>query len=283
MARVISPLFILNEPFPLGSGSLYNMLKVQKYLKNHSLDDLYKEYKIEYSKKNGKVSLHYNIYNSPKGEDICNECCGLILRDFSWDVVSYPFNRIYDYESKYNSKINISRSNFVETMGGALVQVYYDNIMDEWCISSERTSEGDELCKKILANYKMLTLMAFDRIGKPFKKIQKKMDADIVYIFELITPYSKPYNRKYNRNDIKLILVGIRDLITLKELHPTFGNVYLNFPLPMEYKFCSIEQALEFVSKKSDENYGLFFKMVDLYDISFDRFIIKSTFNKKKT
>lgn len=251
------------------------MLKVQEFLKNNSLIDLYKKYGVEHKKKNGKVSLHYNIYKSPKCEEICKECCGLILRDSSWDIVSYPFNRIFNYRDECCSKLNFSQSTFNRTMGGVLVQAYYDPLMNEWCIGSKKTPEGNDLCGKLYLNYKMLALMAFKKVGKPFVELQKKMDTALTYIFELVTPYTKSYISK----DINIVLIGVRDLITLKELSPMYGNTSLGLSLPIEYKFYSILKVIEFISKNLNVNSGLVVKSIKPNNLSFDRTLFKSIFD----
>jgi len=252
------------------------MLKVQQYLKKHSLEELSKEYGIEYKKKNGKVSLHYNIFKSPKEIELCNECCGLVLRDFSWDVISYPFNRVFNYKDPLCPRIKYSMSTFVETMGGVLVQAYYDPLMDEWCIATEKTPEGNDLAGRYYADHRMLTMMAFDKMGKPFDKVSKKMDTALTYVFELITPYSKPYRRRYP-NDVRITLVGARDLITLRELDPVFANMGLGLPVPRECKFFTASKAIGFIRNRLDEYSGLVARPTKPNGLNFERIKFQST------
>lgn len=253
------------------------MLKVQEYLRNKSLEDLYTEYGIEYRIKNKKVSLNYSQIRSPKKEQICRECRGLTLRKNSWDIVSYPLNRFFNYGDGFApvlSNNDVDKGAFFEKEDGAFIHIYFDDLMDEWCFGTRKMPEGDGLCENAKISYKALALMAFNRIGKPFKELKNKLVPHCTYFFELTTPYNivcVPHK------DIKITLLGIRNLKTLDELDIIYPNMQLKLPTVKEYNFRTIKDVLKFVnSRPASTHEGLVYRSLGLLGHNFIRVKFKS-------
>ena len=76
------------------------MLNVQNYLlSGNSLSDLETLYGIKYrvDTKLGVVCLNYNPIVSPVSVPMVQECRALILELNTWNVLSLPFYRFYNY------------------------------------------------------------------------------------------------------------------------------------------------------------------------------------------
>ena len=73
------------------------MLEVQKYLKEKGLDSLVKEFNIKVNDYDNIVVLNYCQISSPKFNLVSDECRSLILEKNTWRVLSYPFQRFYNY------------------------------------------------------------------------------------------------------------------------------------------------------------------------------------------
>jgi len=250
------------------------MLEVQEYLQNHSLDELSDEYGIEYRKKNGKVSLNYHQIKSPKKEKICKECRGLILRDGSWEVVSYPFDRFFNYGEGEATDIDIGKAIFFEKQDGSIIQCYYDDVMKDHCIGTRKMPEADGMCENLSISFRDLALMAFDKMGKPFDELKKLMYKGVGYYFELETPYNQVCVR---HEQMRLVLIGARDLVSLEEIDPAFVNMRLGMPTPKEYRFHSVGSLMSFINDRSPlEHEGVIGRSVKLNGLSFDRVKFKS-------
>jgi len=72
------------------------MLHVQKYLKNHTLDDLKNEFGIHFKMYDDRVLLKYKIDSKPKFHPIVKECRGLILSLPDFSVMSRSFDRFFN-------------------------------------------------------------------------------------------------------------------------------------------------------------------------------------------
>ena len=77
------------------------MLELQKYLQTKTLEDLESELGIKHNRHNkypNLVLFKYDQIKSPTYPPIVKECRGIILdENDNWKVVSYPFNRFYNY------------------------------------------------------------------------------------------------------------------------------------------------------------------------------------------
>ena len=66
------------------------MLQVQKYLANHTFDNLSQDYhiKLTYHPTDPLVILNYDQLESPKGDKLVRECRGLVLNSETKELVA---------------------------------------------------------------------------------------------------------------------------------------------------------------------------------------------------
>ena len=72
------------------------MLNVQKYLLNHTLRNLEKQFGVIVTRYDDRIVLNYSHIESPKQHYICDECRGLILSYLDYKVLCRPFDRFYN-------------------------------------------------------------------------------------------------------------------------------------------------------------------------------------------
>jgi len=202
------------------------MLEVQKYLINNGLQKLKDEFKIEvreYPEK-GICVLNYSMIDSPRFNLIVDSCRGIILKDKTWDIVSYPFNRFMNWGEGVQQSQNISAntqriSSYKEyetkefsledsiiemKLDGSIIPMRFEN--GEWEVSSRSMAyaEGN-------TNFGITFKQAFLHAAKKtnlfsFLKANQCME-DFTFIFELIGPYNRIVTR-YENNEI--VLIGAR-------------------------------------------------------------------------
>ena len=73
------------------------MNNVQKYLKDHTLDDLKEEFGINFKLYDDRVILKYRVDSKPKYHPIVLECRGIILSFPDFEILSRGFDRFFNY------------------------------------------------------------------------------------------------------------------------------------------------------------------------------------------
>jgi len=246
------------------------MLEVQKYLRSDkSLDDLENEFGISHSReKNGKVSLNYDMINSPMDKRICQECRGLILRVGSWDIVSYPFNRFFNYGQGEAANIDMKTAKFLEKIDGTMLPISADKELNQFFFSTRSVPEAD-IVNDSNFSFSDIGKMALQQMGMDFNSFTEKLNKDYTYIFEVVSPYSTVY---IYYPEPRLYLLGVRDNISLQELDPKPFSELLGIPMPKEYRFTSLNELLEVVNSwKGTEQEGIV-----VVDGNFNRIKVKN-------
>jgi len=193
------------------------MLKVIEFLKEHTLEDLHIKYAIDikrHGRYNNLVLLKYNAIDSPMGEEIVQECRGLILdENKDWEIVSCPYFKFFNYGERESEKnIDWTTAKVYEKIDGSLMTLYwYDN---EWQVSSSGMPDAQGEVSDFGFTFEKLFWDVWEELGYILPK-----DTSKCYMFELMTPYNRIVVQ-HKKNSI--VLHGVRDLKTLKELDPYF-------------------------------------------------------------
>lgn len=132
------------------------MLRVQEFIKeNVNWRELLSSspYFIKISDDNmfgrNLVLLKYDQLNSDLGNDIVQECRGLILDSDTFDIVSYPFNKFFNYGESHASSIDWDSAYVTQKLDGC---VSFDTMV--------KTTVGDVPMKDICDHpdkYQVLT------------------------------------------------------------------------------------------------------------------------------
>jgi T4 RnlA family RNA ligase len=248
-------------------------LKVQDYLRgpNHSLETLKSDYGIEYRLNGDKVSLNYDQLASPMGEELVQECRGLILNNKTFDIIAYPMKKFFNIEEHHAAKIDINNAVVYEKLDGSLLVLSYYN---GWQFSTRSMCYAEGNCPSGMT-YNELALEAFKRMNVDFEVLCEKLNKRYTYCFELQCPYNHVV---VFSQDYKLTLLAVRDLDTLEELPIENIAAELNLPIPQTFNFYDYDGLYEHLktwNKDIIEHEGLV-----MVDSNFNRVKLKTNVYK---
>lgn len=198
------------------------MLEIQRYLRDeeNSLESLSKKpYNLSISESEKLVGFKYSQIDSDMSKDICQEARGLILDKRDWSVVSYPFKKFFNAAEGHAVSLDWDSVKLYEKMDGTCCPMYY--FEGAWHVHTLGTlfAEGpvggeNEMTKEFHGDtFADLFWETWYEIHDGQSKLEK-LDEDMVYTFELITPFNRVVKDYGER---KLTLIGVRNRETLEE------------------------------------------------------------------
>src|SRR5271166_895148 len=220
------------------------MLMVQKYLETHSFGDLVRDHGVyaSFSKSGHKFSLNYDQIEAKEADPLSQECRGLVLAkldgssmlpssgeksphpDYSpgfTQVLAFPMKRFFNYGQGSAAAIdwNDPKLTVLEKMDGTLCIVYYDPIIEQWCVATRSVPEADLLMDNGLFTFRTLFEKAlYDTTGGlPFEQFTALLDKNYTYCFELTTPYNRIV---VAYPECRITLLAARKMSSLKEVDP---------------------------------------------------------------
>lgn len=256
-------------------------MKVQEYLEENSLQDLKKNFGINYKilEKNynyyckNRILLCYDHIESKPGE-IVDECRGLILDPYihtkvpedsplgETSVVCRPFKRFYNYGQPGAAIVNLDDARIYEKLDGSLIKVYYCNDCGRWHTATKQTFHGDQKIIEDEEHSPSFSDLANSLI--PFMRLNQ----NITYLYELVGPE--------NKNVVSYL---VTDIFLIGAIENASGEEHDIFSIakdqgvktPAYWKFNKIEDILKIISERS----GAEFEGVVACDSSFNRVKIK--------
>jgi hypothetical protein len=174
------------------------MLEVQKYLQNHTLDKLKKEFgicvkKFTVTNENDIIILNYDQVASSKQKEhpIVRECRQLILENNTWKVIAKSFSRFYNYnETITNNEIfnNAKKHIFQTKHDGSIILLFWYH---GWRIATRSTLGQSNVLSFADYTEKHNWITLFEHIlGYKLENIDESLDKSYSYIFELCSPYN---------------------------------------------------------------------------------------------
>lgn len=168
---------------------------VKEYLDQpeKSLDTLKEELGISYrifNAKNGDlVILSYSQIDSPKTNPIVRMCRGLVLEMNTWEIVSFPFYRFYNFEEvpEERLKFNWKNSMATEKIDGSLLEVF--NYKGEWLLSTRSMIGGENAINSLGTTINNIFDMAISPMIR--EEFFERLSSDITYIFEIVSPFNQ--------------------------------------------------------------------------------------------
>ena len=217
------------------------MLAIQKYLQDHSLEQLEEEYSVKVSRHQNYPNLvcfKYCQISSPMKVRLVQECRGLILdENNNWQVVSYPYDKFFNYDSHLAPQLDWQTTSIYEKLDGSLVILYfYDG---NWHVQTSGTADATGIIRSHNISMKDLFWSTWQQLN-----YQIPSEKDYCFIFELISPINRIIVN-YQEND--LILHGVRSLKTFVEEHPAHWCQKYNWKCIKDinnYAFSNLEEVL---------------------------------------
>lgn len=254
------------------------MLKVQEFIKSNAnwrelLSSAPYFIKISDDTMFGKnlVLLKYDQLNSDLGNDIVQECRGLILNSDTFDIVSYPFNKFFNYGESHAASIDWTSAYVTQKLDGSIIKIVrlgYDFLIStNGCIDAYKCGLPNDFGSPY-ENFGELVMEGFKHYGIYISDFPTLFAEGYTYIFELTSPWNQVVVKF---DETKMNLIGVRDNNTCQEIfykdHP-LANV---FNTPKIYPIKSIEDCVQAAKELPENNEGYV-----VCDKDFNRIKVKS-------
>jgi hypothetical protein len=167
------------------------MLAIQKYLKENGLEKTVADFKLIMRHYGHKVLLKYNQIESDFSKEEVRDCRGLILENNTWNVMSLAFRKFFNAEEGHAAKIDWFTAKILEKIDGSLIQVYWDWVVEKWCVGTTGTAEGEGDVNGGSRTFADLFWMAAGLSAKEgIDYFSAKLAKGACYVFELTTPFN---------------------------------------------------------------------------------------------
>jgi hypothetical protein len=249
-------------------------LLVQTYLADGgTYESLFADHAVKAKPHNGKVSFVYDQLAASNSDPLACQCRGLVLREHTWEVVAYPFNRFFNHGQGEAAAIDWATARFEEKLDGTLLIVYWDDHDGTWRCATRSMCEahGD------INGHGTFAALA-DKAARDagvgagdLHQLMEGVGADrrVTHIFELTGPYNTIVCRY---DSLSLTLLGARDLDTFAELDPKRDLDWLGFETPREWHFDNIDHLAEVIREWDPMQ----FEGIVVKDAAFNRIKVKS-------
>ena len=217
------------------------------------------------------VMFKYDQTRSDLSIPLVQECRGLILDAVSLEVVSYPFNKFFNYGEPLAVDVDWKSAYVTQKLDGSIIKVV--NLDGNFLISTNGMIDAFKC--NLPENYGR----PFDTFGELFMEGLKwygirKEDFDrlfkpgITYMFELTSPWNQVV---VNWNVTKAWFIGQRDNRTFKETF--FGDSELAdvFDTPKVFPITNVDECVKAAQELPDNEEGYV-----VVDRDFNRIKIKS-------
>jgi hypothetical protein len=192
------------------------MLAIQKYLHEYGLEKTILDFKLKSKDYGHKVLLKYDQIDSDfSKEEVC-DCRGLILEKGTWKIMSMAFRKFFNIEEGHAVNIDFDKSRILKKIDGSLIQLYFDWVLDKWCVGTTGTAEAEVRVNIGVTTFAELFWKTIQ--SKPGKFAYANLDEFLprgfTYVFELTTPWNINVTPHGTSNATWL---AARNLETLKE------------------------------------------------------------------
>lgn len=249
-------------------------LLAQTYLRNGgTYTGLLTEYGVKATPHNGKVSLAYYQLAARNNCPLACQCRGLILREGSWDIVAYPFNRFFNDGQDEAATIDWSTARFEDKLDGTLLIVYFDDVAGRWMCGTRNMCEAQGNINGA-GTFAELADRACVEMGVYATDLHSFMDGIAAnrrhtYMFELTGPYNTIVCQY---RELSLTLLGIRSLDSFEELDPTGPANWMGLPTVKTWSFANLAELTEVMRGWDPRDY----EGVVVKDAHFNRIKVKS-------
>jgi len=240
------------------------MLKTIDYIKTHENWKAELEappYNLIIKEEGGLTILSYTPHTD-FNEIICRECRGLIIDVETLEIVSYGFDKFFNYSDPHAAKIDWGSVSIQKKIDGSLIKVAYSekgrSYLDgkKLLVSTNNTifaadASVNNLGDKgrgdgSISNFEDLFWKAIAIAGEASNKSGCILDKTNIlpgytYMFELCSPYNRivvPHLK------IAIYHIGTRNNKTLEEVEADIG-----IQKPEKYGFATLKECVESVSK----------------------------------
>ena len=259
-------------------GEERDMLKVQEFIRANSDWECLlssEPYCISISEDcvNGRdlVLLKYDQLNSDLGNAIVQECRGLILDAHTYEVVSYPFNKFFNFGESHAADIDWRTAKVTSKKDGSIIKVV--NLDGQFLISTNGVIDAFKcnLPENVgcpFNSFGELVMEGFKFYGIKAEDFPRLFKPGFTYIFELTSPWNQVVVKW---EETKVWLIGIRDNRTFKEVFYGDSELADIFDTPEIYPITNIDECVEAAKVLPEDAEGYV-----VVDAQFNRIKVKS-------
>ena len=254
------------------------MLKVQEFIKANSdweclLSSEPFNISISHDTVNGRnlVMFKYSQLNSDLSLPIVQECRGLILDADTFEVVSFPFVKFFNYGEPLAADVDWASSYVTQKIDGSIIKVV--NLDGDFLISTNgmidafKCSLSDSVgCP--YASFGDLFMEGLKWYGLTREDFPRLFRPGVTYMFELTSPWNQVV---VNWAETKVWFLGERDNLTFKETF--FGDSVLAdvFDTPKVFPISTVDECVAAAKILPEDEEGYV-----VCDKDFNRIKIKS-------
>lgn len=189
------------------------MLSIITYIKEHGLNKTVAEFKLKTREYDNKVLIKYDQIASLMGLSEVQDARGLILEKDTWKIMCLTFRKFFNNAEGHAARIDWDTAHVLEKCDGSLIQLYKDWNKNKWFAATTGMAEGEgEVNNKDGTTFNDLF---WKTVTEKYNFNECTLDEDLVYAFELTTPYNivvKPHGES------SATLLAVRNRTTLKEV-----------------------------------------------------------------
>lgn len=252
------------------------MLEVQKYLRSgKTLDDLMYDFNIDAFAHDRLplIGLNYDV-TSPKHESIVRECRGLVLELDTWNLVSKPFYRFFNFgeNDKEDALFDWSSLAAYEKLDGTFLCVSYYHPANEWIVSTRGTF-GDH---KVGSSGKTWRELFVEISGLELDGGKSGLCRDVSYCFEFWAPHNRII-RDYPEPSVWLLAAF--DNEDLEEMPYSWCEMELS--LMDDWREHRIKLAPRYIDLKTQADVSEFLKSREADDPTFEGLILRDSAGRR--
>ena len=229
------------------------MLKVQEFIKANTdweclLSSEPFNITISHDTVHGRnlVMFKYNQLNSDLSIPLVQECRGLILDADTFEVVSFPFVKFFNYGEPLAADVDWSTAWVSQKLDGSIIKVVNldgDNflISTNGMIDAFKCSVSDSVgCP--YASFGDLFMDGMKFYGLRREDFPRLFAPGFTYMFELTSPWNQVV---VQWSETKAWLIGIRNNKTLEEMRFSDSVLAETFDTPRIYPIRSIDECVD--------------------------------------
>lgn len=214
-------------------------IALQAYLRAKDLPSLQQAFSVQ-ARRHGLfpnlVCLKYSQYDSPMEQPIVQQCRGIILDESAdWAVVSYPFNKFFNYGEPYAAPIDWDTACVQDKLDGSLMTLYH--YAGEWRVQSSGSPDASGEVVDCGFTFGQLLWDVWARLSYQLPNGHE----DHCFMFELETPHNRVIVQQEAHS---LVLHGVRNLCTFEESSPSEWAEKMGWAGIKSYPFGSIEALI---------------------------------------
>lgn len=240
---------------------------VQDFLRQEGLQALQDRYRIKVNRHQlhpNLVQFKYNQINSPMGEPIVQLCRGLILDEAAdWGVVAHGFNKFFTHAGGHAATIDWTTAKVQAKEDGSLIQLFWYG--DQWNVSTSGMPDARGQVGTSGKSFKELFWETWSELGY---KLPGPLLRNCTLMFELCTKYNRVV---VQHTRPRIVLIGIRDLISGREMPIEMYNPSLGYEQAQTFPLGSLEEVLAW----ADTLRGIESEGAVVCDRSFNRVKVK--------